>query len=48
MNPNDHKNCNDLAHDHERVLDPQVLLIDAGCEWNCYAADSKFSVCTFG
>ncbi|KAI0692686.1 Creatinase/aminopeptidase [Cerioporus squamosus] len=39
VNPTDHKNCNDLAHDHDRVLDPQVLLIDAGCEWNCYAAD---------
>ena len=23
------------------MLHPQVLLIDAGCEWNCYAADSK-------
>ncbi|EMD35776.1 hypothetical protein CERSUDRAFT_53071, partial [Gelatoporia subvermispora B] len=22
-----------------RQLHPQVLLIDAGCEWNCYAAD---------
>ncbi|KAH9895832.1 Creatinase/aminopeptidase [Cubamyces lactineus] len=39
VQPNDHKNCNDLAHDHERVLDPQVLLIDAGCEWKCYASD---------
>ncbi|CDO75933.1 hypothetical protein BN946_scf184873.g22 [Trametes cinnabarina] len=39
VGPNDHKNCNDLAHNHERVLDPQVLLIDAGCEWKCYAAD---------
>ncbi|RPD58226.1 Creatinase/aminopeptidase [Lentinus tigrinus ALCF2SS1-7] len=39
VNANDHKNCNDLAHDHERLLNPQVLLIDAGCEWNCYAAD---------
>ncbi|KAJ7685148.1 Creatinase/aminopeptidase [Mycena polygramma] len=35
------------AHDHQntdslssgRHLKPQVLLIDAGCEWTCYAAD---------
>ncbi|KAJ6547525.1 metallopeptidase family M24-domain-containing protein [Mycena capillaripes] len=35
------------AHDHHnthslssgRQLKPQVLLIDAGCEWTCYAAD---------
>lgn len=42
VNAGDHKNCNDLAHDHERVLNPQVLLIDAGCEWKCYAADSEY------
>ncbi|KAI0791335.1 Creatinase/aminopeptidase [Abortiporus biennis] len=35
----DHKNQNDLAHDHAKDISPQVLLIDAGCEWNCYAAD---------
>jgi Xaa-Pro dipeptidase len=23
------------------LLEPQVLLIDAGCEWECYASDSK-------
>ncbi|KAG1734579.1 Creatinase/aminopeptidase [Suillus lakei] len=23
----------------ERQLEPQVLLIDAGCEWDCYSAD---------
>ncbi|TBU40663.1 Creatinase/aminopeptidase [Dichomitus squalens] len=39
VGPHDHHNTNDLAHDHERVLNPQVLLIDAGCEWSCYAAD---------
>lgn len=22
----------------------QVLLIDAGCEWECYASDSEYSV----
>jgi Xaa-Pro dipeptidase len=31
----------DIAHDHVHdCLAPQVLLIDAGCEWNNYAADS--------
>ncbi|OBZ72770.1 putative Xaa-Pro aminopeptidase PEPP, partial [Grifola frondosa] len=35
----DHHNSSHLSHDHEKVLNPQVLLIDAGCEWNCYAAD---------
>jgi Xaa-Pro dipeptidase len=24
-----------------RELHPQVLLIDAGCEWDCYASDSQ-------
>ncbi|KAF8198100.1 metallopeptidase family M24-domain-containing protein [Pholiota molesta] len=33
------KNKNDLAHNSSKELDPQVLLIDAGCEWNCYASD---------
>ena len=27
----------------DKVLAPQVLLIDAGCEWECYSSDSKFS-----
>jgi Xaa-Pro aminopeptidase len=27
-------------HDGTRELEPQVLLIDAGCEWDCYASDS--------
>ncbi|KAI0076683.1 Creatinase/aminopeptidase [Panus rudis PR-1116 ss-1] len=35
----DHVNGNEFAHDHGRNLNPQVLLIDAGCEWNNYAAD---------
>ncbi|KAH9847073.1 Creatinase/aminopeptidase [Lenzites betulinus] len=39
VRPHDHQNHNDLAHDHDRVLNPQVLLIDAGCEWKCYASD---------
>ena len=24
-------------------MQPQVLLIDAGCEWKCYASDSTFN-----
>ncbi|KAI0643243.1 Creatinase/aminopeptidase [Trametes meyenii] len=39
VKPHDHHNNNDFSHGHERVIDPQVLLIDAGCEWKCYAAD---------
>lgn len=42
VQPHDHQNRNDLAHapgDGPRPLNPQVLLIDAGCEWNCYASD---------
>ena len=40
VKPHDHKNDHTLtSHDKEFV--PQVLLIDAGCEWNCYASDSK-------
>ncbi|OJT05872.1 hypothetical protein TRAPUB_3285 [Trametes pubescens] len=39
VGPQDHQNCNEFAHDHQRDLHPQVLLIDAGCEWKCYAAD---------
>ncbi|KDQ22697.1 hypothetical protein PLEOSDRAFT_36612 [Pleurotus ostreatus PC15] len=38
VKPHDHHNGNDLAHS-DKHLDPQVLLIDAGCEWNCYASD---------
>lgn len=48
----DHYNEGDLSgtlgngHAHgegeRRELDPQVLLIDAGCEWECYASDSTF------
>ncbi|CAL1701697.1 unnamed protein product [Somion occarium] len=35
----DHLNHNELEHNEARDLHPQVLLIDAGCEWDCYAAD---------
>ncbi|PCH34763.1 hypothetical protein WOLCODRAFT_139563 [Wolfiporia cocos MD-104 SS10] len=37
--PHAHENGNCLAQDEDRQLNPQVLLIDAGCEWNCYASD---------
>jgi Xaa-Pro dipeptidase len=49
----DHHNDRDLVNIHgnghahgegeRRELEPQVLLIDAGCEWECYASDSTFS-----
>ncbi|EEB94012.1 hypothetical protein MPER_07255, partial [Moniliophthora perniciosa FA553] len=39
INPHDHKNRNEFAHGGAKKLVPQVLLIDAGCEWNCYASD---------
>lgn len=37
--PHAHENGNHLAHDDTRQLHPQVLLIDAGCEWDCHASD---------
>jgi Xaa-Pro dipeptidase len=37
--PHDHQNTNEFAHGGAKAFDPQVLLIDAGCEWNCYASD---------
>ncbi|KIJ67305.1 hypothetical protein HYDPIDRAFT_165961 [Hydnomerulius pinastri MD-312] len=46
VNPRDAANIGTFAHDHghaheedEKQLSPQVLLIDAGCEWDCYSAD---------
>ncbi|KAF9466719.1 Creatinase/aminopeptidase [Collybia nuda] len=39
VHPHDHQNKNDFAHGGAKELNPQVLLIDAGCEWDCYAAD---------
>ncbi|KAF9482248.1 Creatinase/aminopeptidase [Pholiota conissans] len=39
VKPHDHKNQNDFAHNHSKEFNPQVLLIDAGCEWSCYASD---------
>jgi len=39
VQPHDHQNNNGFAHDHSKHINPQVLLIDAGCEWNCYASD---------
>ncbi|KZT66903.1 hypothetical protein DAEQUDRAFT_746352 [Daedalea quercina L-15889] len=35
----DHQNGDCLTHGEGRQLNPQVLLIDAGCEWDCYASD---------
>lgn len=38
VKPHDHQNNNAFGA-RKKELDPQVLLIDAGCEWNCYASD---------
>ncbi|KAF9051767.1 metallopeptidase family M24-domain-containing protein [Panaeolus papilionaceus] len=38
VKPHDHQNKNEFAHTSKEII-PQVLLIDAGCEWNCYASD---------
>ena len=37
---NDH-NSHSLVNGRTKELNPQVLLIDAGCEWDCYASDSE-------
>ncbi|PFH49151.1 hypothetical protein AMATHDRAFT_76332 [Amanita thiersii Skay4041] len=39
VKPHDHQNKNNLSRDSNKDLNPQVLLIDAGCEWDCYASD---------
>lgn len=43
VKPHDHRNVNELActnnSNRSKELQPQVLLIDAGCEWNNYASD---------
>ncbi|KAI0052179.1 Creatinase/aminopeptidase [Auriscalpium vulgare] len=39
IGPHDHKNRAAFANGESRSLLPQVLLIDAGCEWDCYASD---------
>ncbi|KAF9556701.1 Creatinase/aminopeptidase [Agrocybe pediades] len=39
LNPHDQQNKNESAHNRARDLQPQVLLIDAGCEWSYYASD---------
>ena len=41
VRPNDHQNSNGFTQGDERELTPQVLLIDAGCEWTNYASDSE-------
>ena len=43
VRPHDHHNHDDFAHGDEKELTPQVLLIDAGCEWTNYASDSEHS-----
>lgn len=43
VRPHDHHNRNEFAHSDEKELTPQVLLIDAGCEWTNYASDSELS-----
>jgi Xaa-Pro dipeptidase len=42
LTAHDHANHVEFAHAAlgSRQLLPQVLLIDAGCEWNNYASDS--------
>ena len=49
VDPRDTANTGSLSHAHPhdesnegKELLPQVLLIDAGCEWDCYASDSKY------
>jgi Xaa-Pro dipeptidase len=39
VKPHDHQNKNDFTHGKAKEFNPQVLLIDAGCEWECYASD---------
>ncbi|KII91477.1 hypothetical protein PLICRDRAFT_38236 [Plicaturopsis crispa FD-325 SS-3] len=39
VGPDDHHNHDEFAHGKEKQLLPQVLLIDAGCEWDNYASD---------
>lgn len=41
VRPHDHHNREAFARGSEKELDPQVLLIDAGCEWTNYASDSE-------
>lgn len=50
----DHLNNGHLGHAHSeqngtghKEFVPQVLLIDAGCEWNCYASDSEYTFIPF-
>lgn len=45
VKPHDHKNNGHIHHtDEDKNFVPQVLLIDAGCEWNYYAADSEYHI----
>lgn len=38
----DHHTNQAFANGHAKEINPQVLLIDAGCEWDCYASDSEY------
>lgn len=40
----DHANHASFARGPKQLL-PQVLLIDAGCEWDNYASDSMWQCC---
>jgi Xaa-Pro dipeptidase len=39
IHPLDHQNRSEFARRGAKEFVPQVLLIGAGCEWNCYASD---------
>ncbi|THH09949.1 hypothetical protein EW145_g1658 [Phellinidium pouzarii] len=39
VGPHDHHNSHSLVTGQRTEFKPQVLLIDAGCEWTCYASD---------
>jgi Xaa-Pro dipeptidase len=39
VKPHDHHNQDTFVLGQAKEIVPQVLLIDAGCEWNCYASD---------
>ncbi|KIY67721.1 Creatinase/aminopeptidase [Cylindrobasidium torrendii FP15055 ss-10] len=39
VKPTDHKNHDHFPQTGDKEFVPQVLLIDAGCEWSCYASD---------
>ena len=44
VKPHDHTNGHTLTDPQDKEFVPQVLLIDAGCEWNNHASDSTCSI----